>query len=41
MEKKVYEEPSVTMVEFDFDEVLTASGCIVEISYSDLDGCFD
>lgn len=26
-EKKVYEEPTVEKVEFDFDEVITASQC--------------
>lgn len=27
-EKKEYEEPSVTKVEFEFNEAITASGCI-------------
>lgn len=27
MEKKVYEEPSVKKVEFDFNERIAASGC--------------
>ena len=26
-EKKVYEEPTVTMVEFDFSDRIAASGC--------------
>lgn len=29
-EKKEYEEPSVTKVEFEFNEAITASSCLVE-----------
>ena len=32
-EKKVYEEPTVTMMEFDFSERIAASGC----NYAPLD----
>ncbi len=36
-EKKVYEEPTVTMVEFDFSDRIAASGCdYVPVSF---DGC--
>jgi len=35
-EKKVYEEPTVTMVEFDFSDRIAASPCIWE---SDPDDC--
>lgn len=31
-EKKTYEEPKVTKVEFDFKEVITGSGCTVEVN---------
>ena len=31
-EKKVYEEPTVTMVEFDFSDRIAASGCPVTTS---------
>lgn len=40
-EKKEYEEPSVTKVEFEFNEAITASICAAETSFSVLDGCFD
>lgn len=34
-EKKVYEEPVVTMVKFDFSERIAASNCIMD----DMDAC--
>ena len=41
-EKKPYAEPEVAVVELDFSEVMTTSAkCEVEISYSEVDGCFD
>lgn len=41
-EKKPYAEPEVAVVELDFSEVMTTSAkCEVEISYSEVDGCYD
>ena len=40
-EKKEYEEPSITKVEFEFNEAITASICLAENAYGNGDGCFD
>ena len=36
-EKKVYETPEVTMVEFDASDRITASGCINNYGYGEYD----
>ena len=41
-EKKTYEEPKVTKVEFDFKEVITISFCLSENSFIEIaPECFD
>ena len=41
-EKKTYEEPKVTKVEFDFKEVITVSGCFTSaLLIEEAVGCFD
>lgn len=41
-EKKEYEEPSVTKVEFEFNEAITASSCIVIVADDYGNGlCYD
>ena len=38
-EKKVYETPEVTKVEFDASDRITASGCLPGDNYGPHDGC--